>query len=85
MLPLQFDRGRTFLGNFSYRGVARLKPGIAVEQANADAARMIPISLQRFPAFPGGSAKMFEEARLTPIFTSLKASLVGDIQTVLGV
>src|SRR5919112_306946 len=28
VLPLQFDRSKTFIGNFSYRGVARLKPGV---------------------------------------------------------
>ncbi len=85
VMPLQFDRSKTFLGNFSYRGVARLKPGATMEQANADAARMIPTAIGRFPPFPGGSAKMFEEAHLTPIFTSLKTALVGDIQTVLWV
>ena len=26
VVPLQFDRSKTFIGNFSYQGVARLKP-----------------------------------------------------------
>ena len=49
ILPLRFDRGKTFLGNFSYRAVARLKPGVTLAQANADVARMIPIVNMKFP------------------------------------
>src|SRR6267143_1770013 len=41
--PFQFDRNKTHLGNFSYEGLARLKPGITVEQVNVDVARMLPI------------------------------------------
>jgi predicted permease len=84
-MPLQLDRGKTFLGNFSYGGIARLKPNVTVEQANADAARLIPLSFDRFPPFPGGDKKMFAEARLTPEFTSLKQSVVRNIQTMLWV
>jgi len=85
IIPLQFDRAKTFLGNFSYHGIARLKPGTTLAQAKADATRLIPISIERFPPFPGGSAKMFAEARLTPMFISLKDSMVGDVQSVLWV
>ena len=28
ILPQQFDRNKVFLGNFSYQGIARLKPGV---------------------------------------------------------
>ena len=37
----------------SARGIARLKPGVTIEQANADLARLLPIWLERFP-FPNG-------------------------------
>ena len=85
VLPLRLDRSKTFLGNFSFTAIARLKAGTTIDQAQADAARMIPISFGRFPPFPGGSVKMFEEARLTPTFRSLKTDLVGDLRTVLWV
>jgi putative ABC transport system permease protein len=85
VLPQRLDRSKTFLGNFSYQGIARLKPGTTIAQADADAARLIPISIGRFPPFPGGNAKMFEEARLTPTFRTLKEDLVGDVQNVLWV
>src|SRR5438128_6142457 len=66
ILPLRLDRSKVRLGNFSYAGLARLKPGATLAQANADVARMIPIALSRFPPFPGFNAKMFEDARLGP-------------------
>ena len=34
---------------FCCNGVARLKPGVTIEQANADLERMLPIWLERFP------------------------------------
>src|SRR5215469_4011191 len=42
ILPLQLDRNKIQLGNFSYFGIARLKPGITIDAAAADVARMLP-------------------------------------------
>src|SRR5581483_897812 len=53
----QFDRNKTVLGNFSYEGVARLKPGVTIAQANADGARMLPIVNRTFQPPPGFSVK----------------------------
>jgi putative ABC transport system permease protein len=83
--PMQLDRGKTFLGNFGGRALARLKPGVNIEQASADAARIIPISLQKFPPFPGGNVEMFRRARLAPNLRPLKQELIGDIGKVLWV
>jgi putative ABC transport system permease protein len=85
VVPYRFDRSKVFLGQFSFSAIARLKTGTTIDQANADVARMIPISLTRFPPFPGGSVKMFEEVRLRPSVRSLKDDLVGDVRTVLWV
>ena len=35
-LPMQFDPAEVFLGNFSYQGIGRLKPGVGIAEANAD-------------------------------------------------
>ncbi len=83
--PYQFDRAKLFLGNFSYQGVARLKPGVTLEMANADVARMIPITMQSFPPPPGYSLKMFSDARIGPNLRPLKQDLVGDIGSMLWV
>jgi predicted lysophospholipase L1 biosynthesis ABC-type transport system permease subunit len=58
---------------------------VLLAQASADCARLIPVALRSFPPLPGLSLASFEQARLTPAFTSLKASLLGDIGGVLWV
>jgi len=85
LLPFRFDRGKTFLGNFSFLGIARLKPGATLEQANADVGRMIPIVNTRFPPPPGFSVKLFEDVRVLPILRPLKQDVVGDLGKVLWV
>jgi predicted permease len=85
LLPFQFDRNKTFLGNFSYQGVARLRPGVTIQQASSDVARMIPIVLHTFQGPPGFSVKLFEDARLSPNIKELKQYVVGDIGNVLWV
>ena len=85
LLPFQFDRNKTFLGNFSYETIARLKPGVTLQEASTDVARMIPIVLRTFQAPPGFSLKLFEDARLGPNLQPLKDSVVGDVGNVLWV
>jgi putative ABC transport system permease protein len=85
LLPLQLDRNKAFLGEFGYFGVARLKPGVTMEQASADIARMIPIALHSFPPPPGLTVKVFEDVRLAPKLRYLKQTLVGDIGKTLWV
>jgi predicted permease len=85
LVPYRFDRNKTFLGQFSYQALARLKPGQTITQATADIARLVPISLTRFPPFPGVSLKLFQEAGLAPNLRSLKDDLVGEVRTVLWV
>jgi predicted permease len=85
VIPFRIDRSKVFLGQFSYNGMARLKPGTSLDRANADAARMIPISLRRFPPFPGGNVQIFEEARITPVIRSVKDEMVGDVEKTLWV
>ncbi len=86
LLPFQFNRADVRVGDFSYRGVARLKPGVTLEQANADVARMIPLTFDRFAMWPGLSRKMFqEEARLGPNVRPLSQDVIGDVRRVLWI
>ncbi len=85
VLPLRLDRQKVYLGNFSYTAVARLKPGATLDQATADAARLLPVALSRFPPFPGFSAKMFDDAKLQPNPRLLKTDVIGDVGSVLWV
>jgi predicted permease len=83
--PFQFDRNKTNLGNFSYDGLARLKPGVTIEQVNTDVARMLPIVMSSFAAPPGFSLKLFEDAHIGPNVRPLKRDVVGDVGSVLWV
>jgi putative ABC transport system permease protein len=85
VLPMRFDRSRAVLGNFSYQGVARLNPGVTVEQANADVGRLLPIWLKSWPAPFGLDAKVFENARLAPALRPLKEDVVGQVDDILWV
>ncbi len=85
LIPLQLDRNKAFLGQFDYRGIARLKPHVTIQQASADIARMIPIALHSFPPQAGLTVKVFEDVRLAPKLRYLKQLLVGDIEKTLWV
>lgn len=85
ILPFRFNRGEVFIGNFSYRAVARLRPGFTLAQANADVGRMLPMLVDKFPPAPGMSRKMLDEVRLGPSVRPLKKDVVGDVGTTLWV
>ncbi len=85
IFPLQVNRSKTVLGNFSYQGIARLKPGVTLAQANQDLARMIPIVNTKFPPPPGFSVKLFEEVKIQPNVRPLKRDVIGDLGRVLWV
>ena len=85
ILPFRFDRSKSFLGNFSYDAVARLKPGVTLAQASADVARMILITMRSFPPPPGYSMKIFEDAHVGPNLRPLKQDVVGDVSKMLWV
>ncbi len=79
ILPLRFDRANVRLAGYNFQAIARLRPGVTVEQANADVARMIGIELGKFPPPNGMSTKMMEDARLGPNVRLLMDDLLGDI------
>ena len=85
ILPLQLDRNKTTLGQFSYDGIARLRPGITLAQANADILRLIPTVWRSFPAPPGFSMDLFQTARLGARIRPLGQVVVGDVGKLLWV
>jgi predicted permease len=85
IVPFQWDRSKTTLGNFSERALARLKPGVTLAQASADLARLLPVVLRSFPPPDGFSASIFEKARMGPNLRPLKQDVVGDVGNVLWV
>jgi predicted permease len=84
-LPLRIDRNKTMLGQFSYEGVARLRPGVTMQAANADVARLWPIVLNSFPTPTGFSISLFQKARLGPKVRPLSQDVIGDVGKLLWV
>jgi predicted permease len=84
-LPMQIDRSKVKLGNFSYRGIARMKPSVTLKQANADIDRLLPIAINSFPAPDGFPAGIFASAKIRANLHTLKHDVIGDIGNVLSV
>jgi predicted permease len=85
ILPVRWDRNDIHLGDYSYEALARLKPGVTLQQANADLARMQPIVMNSFPAPEGFSIKIFQQAQIGPNVRPLKQDVIGDVGNTLWV
>ncbi len=85
ILPLRLNRTEVRLIGFCCQGVARLKPGVTLAQANADVARMLLLAPAKFPLNPGLSARTFTDLLIAPNLRPLKDVLVGDIGNTLWV
>ena len=85
LLPFRADRAAVKLISFCCQGIARLKPGVTMAQANADVARMIPMAPAKFALNPGAPANAFYDARIAPTLLYLKDALLGDIAGTLWV
>jgi putative ABC transport system permease protein len=83
--PNRLDRARVTLGNYFRRSIARLKPGVTLEQASADVERMIRIAIESFPPSPGSSLEQVVRSGLRPNLRPLKQDVVGDAGNTLWV
>ena len=80
----RFDRSRVFLGNHYLHGVARLKPGVTLQQANADLGRMLEIWKHEWPG-PPGAKQTTDNWQIRPALRPLKQDVVGDTGNALWV
>jgi predicted permease len=85
ILPLRFDRSTLILPGFGFQGIARLKPGVTVQEADADVGRMVPIWMSAWPAAKGVNPRVYELFRITPALRSLHAEVVGNVGDVLWI
>lgn len=81
-LPAYVAPGGGTIRTFDYRGMARLRPGVTLEQANRDVARMIPLTADNYA---WATREDLEEWRLGPDLRPLMSVVVGDVGTVLWV
>jgi predicted permease len=85
ILPLAFDRRKLILAGFGYHGIARLKPGVAIAEANADLTRMLPIWMDSWSNGPGSNPHIYETWKITPMILPLKQEVIGNVSEVLWV
>jgi len=85
LVPFRFRRADVTVLGFCCDGIARLKPGVTLAQANADAARVLPLATEKFPMNPGWSPTTFQDARIAPRLQLLKDFLIGDLGKTLWV
>lgn len=83
LYPGQFDPTEVIMGNFSYQAVARMKPGVTLDQVAEEVTRLLPVAVERFPG--PVTLEMLDQARMAPLIRPLKEDLVGDVRAVLWV
>jgi putative ABC transport system permease protein len=83
MVPLAFDRRNLILAGFGFQGVARVKPGVTIDEANADLTRMIPIWMDSWTNGPGTNPHFYETWKITPMIRPLKREVIGNVGDVL--
>ena len=80
ILPQRFAGGQLLPNDVHlYVGIARLKPGISLAQANADVARMLPIWIREY----GTNSAVLRAARFAPSLRPLKQDVIGNVGSVL--
>ena len=77
--PRQPIRSEAAFPSFDGRGIARLKPGVTLHQANADVERMIPILTKEF----GRAGTRWDQGRFGPKLRWLKDTVVGNLNDTL--
>jgi putative ABC transport system permease protein len=86
IVPLAIDRGgKLRLAGFEYHGIARLKPGATIAEANADITRMLQVWMDSWSNGPGINSHFYDVWRITPALRPLKQQVVGEVGNVLWV
>ena len=85
LVPLAFDPVKQPLAGFAYRGIARLRPGVTISQADADVARLLNVWMDSWTNGPGTDPHFYETWKITPAFRPLKDQVVGSVGNVLWV
>ena len=85
IVPFGIDRSRLTLPGFGLQGLGRLKPGVTIEQASADIARLVPIWNRSWPAAPSVDPLIYESWRITPALRPLEQDVVGNVAATLWV
>ena len=80
-LPMKLDPNAPFTSGFNFNSVARLKPGVSVQQAQRDFTTVLPRVVELYPMMaPSVTMQMvMDQAKPVPLLVPLKQDLTGDI------
>jgi predicted permease len=85
LVPLAFDPVKQQLAGFAFRGIARLRPGVTISQADADVARLLNVWMDSWSNGPGSDPHWYLNWKITPALQPLKEQVVGSVGNVLWV
>jgi predicted permease len=85
LVPFAFDPTNQILAGFGLNGIARLKPGVTLAQADADVSRLIGVWMDSWSNGPKSNPHYYEVWRIAPNFQPLKQQVVGDVGNVLWI
>jgi predicted permease len=85
MVPMALDPHKQIAAGFAYHGIARLKPGVLVAQADADVVRLLNVWMDSWSNGPGSDSHFYLTWKIVPSLRPLKDEVVGDVGSVLWV
>ncbi|MGB6132323.1 MAG: ABC transporter permease [Acidobacteriaceae bacterium] len=83
LLPFALDPIHQKLAPFCCNGIARLRPGVTLAQADADIARLIPVWMDSWTNGPHTDPHYYRRWQITPALLSLKQQVTGNVRSVL--
>ena len=83
LIPVAFDPAQQTLAGFGFAGIARLKPGVSLAQADADIARLLPVWMDSWSNGPGTNPHYYDTWKITPNFRLLKQQVIGNVRNML--
>lgn len=82
-LPLRLPEDAS--GGFNWTGIARLKPGVTIAEAQRDLAAVLPRMPELYPNFVPGvtTAMLMEQTRPVPVVSSMHDDVTGSVASTL--
>jgi predicted permease len=85
LVPLAFDPVKQPLAGFAYHGIARLRPGLSISQADSDVARLLNVWMDSWTNGPDTDPHFYLTWKIAPGLRPLKDEVVGSVRNVLWV
>lgn len=83
LIPLAFDPRHQILAGFGYNGIARLKPGVTVAEADADLVRMLEIWMDSWSNGEGDDPHFYRTWKMSGAIRPMKQEVIGNVGSVL--